>query len=67
MAVFQAIHAFALFTGRAPDAQRMWQCFDSAGEALGGQSGRNRKLTTSPSIDPSSSLMRAADLNLAQI
>jgi shikimate 5-dehydrogenase len=39
MAVFQAAHALALFTGRAPDTERMWQCFDSAGEAPGGQSG----------------------------
>jgi hypothetical protein len=39
MAVFQAVHALALFTGRAPDTQRMWQYFDSAGEAPGGQSG----------------------------
>ena len=39
MAVAQAAHAFALFTGRAPDAERMRQYFESAGEARGGQSG----------------------------
>jgi shikimate dehydrogenase len=39
MAVFQAAHAFALFTGRAPDAERMWRYFDSAGETPGGRFG----------------------------
>jgi shikimate 5-dehydrogenase len=39
MAVFQAVHAFALFAGCAPDMERMWQCFGSADEAPGGRSG----------------------------
>ena len=39
MAVFQAAHAFALFTGRAPDTERMRQYFDAAGEAAGNRSG----------------------------
>jgi shikimate 5-dehydrogenase len=39
MAVFQAVHAFALFTGCAPDMERMQQCFDSASEVLAGQFG----------------------------
>ena len=39
MAIFQAAHAFALFTGRAPDAERMRQFFESAGEAPGDRSG----------------------------
>ena len=39
MAVFQAADAFALFTGRAPDAERMRQYFDSAGDAPGARSG----------------------------
>ena len=33
MAVFQAAHAFALFTGRAPDTERMRHYFDAAGDA----------------------------------
>jgi shikimate dehydrogenase len=39
MAVSQAAHAFALFTGRAPDTERMRQYFDSAGQEPGGRSG----------------------------
>jgi shikimate dehydrogenase len=39
MAVSQAAHAFALFTGRAPDTERMRQYFDSAGQAPDGRSG----------------------------
>ena len=39
MAIFQAAHAFALFTGRAPDAERMRQYFGAAGEAAGNRSG----------------------------
>ena len=39
MAISQAAHAFALFTGRAPDAERMRQYFESAGEAPADRSG----------------------------
>jgi shikimate dehydrogenase len=41
MAIFQAAHAFALFTGRAPDTERMRQHFESAGAAPGDQSSAN--------------------------